>query len=239
MKAETFISSIHSSCALESTPARDEGGYCRLRERPVLVLISSSRVVRVRSDTVLAQSYHALRIVSKQSPISSPSRECLTISRVHTRRIQTLSFPSTPSTLSNSTPSHQHLLAGLRQNSNSFCAMPTALAAPAESPRTSVRRRASAMEQITAFCGSAARCPQVSSWLNPLSCVSTSRKDMKMMMRSYPAVSISMRCCSVVPGSSLFLRPEKMPFCRSSALLAARLISIISCCWMSLLGGMA
>lgn len=44
----------------------------------------------------------------------------LTISKVQTRRIQTFNFPSTPSTPSSSTPSHQHRLAGLRQKSRSF-----------------------------------------------------------------------------------------------------------------------
>lgn len=56
---------------------------------------------------------------------------------------------------------------------------------------------------------------------------------------THPAVSISIRCCSVVPGSSLLRRPEKMPFCFSKALPAARLTSIISCCSMSFFGGMA
>jgi hypothetical protein len=55
----------------------------------------------------------------------------------------------------------------------------------------------------------------------------------------YPAVSISIRCCSVVPGSSLFLRPEKMPSCFSSAFPAALFTSIISVCSMSRLGGIA
>lgn len=45
---------------------------------------------------------------------------------------------------------------------------------------------------------------------------------------THPAVNISIRCCSVVPGSSLFLRPEKMPSCFNSASPAARLISSIS-----------
>ncbi len=44
----------------------------------------------------------------------------------------------------------------------------------------------------------------------------------------YPAVNISIRCASVVPGSSLFLSPLKMPSCLSSARAAARLTSIIS-----------
>jgi len=41
---------------------------------------------------------------------------------------------------------------------------------------------------------------------------------------THPAVSISIRCCSVDPFSSLFRRPEKMPSCLRSALPAARLI---------------
>lgn len=79
------------------------------------------------------------------------------ISRVHTLLIQTLSFlPSTPSTLSSSTPSHQHRRAGFRQKSSSFWAMPTALL-PMSLPRMSERRRASARLQITALLGSPAR----------------------------------------------------------------------------------
>ena len=38
----------------------------------------------------------------------------------------------------------------------------------AGSPRTSLRSRASAMEQMTALWGSAARWPQVSAWSKPL-----------------------------------------------------------------------
>jgi len=89
------------------------------------------------------------------------------ISKVHTLRIQTFNLPSTPSTWSSSTPSHQHLRAGFRQKSNSFCAIPTALLFAA-SPRMSVRNRASAMEQMTALFGSAARWPHVSAWSKPL-----------------------------------------------------------------------
>lgn len=100
---------------------------------------------------------------------SGPQRNPITlISSVHTLLIHTFNFPSTPSTLSNSTPSHQHLLAGLRQNRSNFCAMPTTLLLASLPPRTSVRRRASASEQITALLGSLARCPQLSEWLNPL-----------------------------------------------------------------------
>ena len=56
---------------------------------------------------------------------------------------------------------------------------------------------------------------------------------------THPAVNISIKCCSVVPGSSLFRRPEKIPFCFSKASPAARLTSIISCCSISRRGGMA
>jgi len=63
---------------------------------------------------------------------------------------------------------HQHRLAGLRQNSSSFCAIPTALLLEADSPRMSVRRRASAIEQTTALLGSAARWPQMSARSKPL-----------------------------------------------------------------------
>lgn len=85
------------------------------------------------------------------------------ISSVHTRLIHTLSLPSTPSTSSNSTPSHQHLLAGLRQKSRSFCAMPTALLFPRSLPRISLRSLASARLQTTALPGSPARWPHLSS----------------------------------------------------------------------------
>lgn len=89
-------------------------------------------------------------------------RRAVTISRVHTRLIHTFNFPSTPSTSSNSTPSHQHLRAGFRQKSSSFCAMPTTLL-PARSPLMSVRNLASARLQTTALLGSPARWPQRSS----------------------------------------------------------------------------
>lgn len=89
-------------------------------------------------------------------------RHVLTISNVQTLRIHTLSLPSTPSTLSSSTPSHQQRRAGLRQKSRSFCAMPTALLFRSL-PLISVRNRASAMLQITALLGSPARWPQRSS----------------------------------------------------------------------------
>ena len=56
-------------------------------------------------------------------------------------------------------------------------------------------------------------------------------------LKTHPAVSISIRCCSVVPGSSLFRRPEKMPSCFSNASPAARLTSSISGCEMSRCGG--
>lgn len=45
----------------------------------------------------------------------------LTISSVHTRRIQTFTlWPSHPSTSASSTPSHQQRRAGFRQNRSSF-----------------------------------------------------------------------------------------------------------------------
>ena len=91
-----------------------------------------------------------------------------TISKVQTLLIQTLSFPSTPSTLSSSTPSHQHLRAGFLQNNRSFCAMPTALLLANSLPLMSVLRRARAKLHITALLGSPARCPQRSSLWNPL-----------------------------------------------------------------------
>ncbi len=66
---------------------------------------------------------------SQRSPSQERRKARLTISRVQTRRIQTLSLPpSTPSTRSSSVPSHQHRRAGFRQNSKSFCAMPSAAA---------------------------------------------------------------------------------------------------------------
>lgn len=91
----------------------------------------------------------------------------LTISKVHTLLIHTFSVPLTPSTSSSSTPSHQHLLAGFLQKSNSFCAIPTALLL-AKSPLMSVRSLASAKLQMTALFGSPARWPHRSSWLKPL-----------------------------------------------------------------------
>lgn len=118
----------------------------------------------------LAEANNALRNARQQAARQFDIKtSCqLTISRVHTLRIQTFSVPCTPSTSSSSTPSHQHRLAGLRQNSSSFCAMPTALLLVVESPRMSVRRRASAIEQTTALLGSAARWPQVSARSKPL-----------------------------------------------------------------------
>ena len=92
----------------------------------------------------------------------------LTISSVQTLLIQTFSLPSTPRTLSSSTPSHQQRRAGFRQKRSSFCAIPTALLLAASLPLMSVRRRASAMLQMTALLGSPARWPQWSSWLKPL-----------------------------------------------------------------------
>jgi hypothetical protein len=65
------------------------------------------------------------------------------------------------------------------------------------------------------------------------------QEEMEELEDIYPAVNISIKCCSVVPGSSLFLKPEKMPSCFSSALPAALFTSIISVDSMSLRGGMA
>lgn len=56
---------------------------------------------------------------------------------------------------------------------------------------------------------------------------------------THPAVNISIRCASVVPGSSLLFRPLKMPSCLSKARAAARLTSIISAWPISFLCGMA
>ena len=56
---------------------------------------------------------------------------------------------------------------------------------------------------------------------------------------THPAVNISMRCCSVVPGSSLFLNPENIPSCFNSAFPAALFTSIISCASIFFLGGIA
>jgi hypothetical protein len=61
----------------------------------------------------------------------------------------------------------------------------------------------------------------------------------KVHEQVYPAVSISIRCCSVVPGSSLFLSPENIPSCFNRAFPAALFTSIISACSMSLRGGIA
>lgn len=91
----------------------------------------------------------------------------LTISSVQTRRTQTLTTPSTPSTSLRSRPSHQHRRAGFLQNSRSFWAIPTALLF-ARSPLISVRSLASARLQMTALLGSGARCPHWSSRSNPL-----------------------------------------------------------------------
>ena len=160
----------------------------------------------------------------------------LTISSVQTLLIQTFSLPSTPSTFSSSTPSHQHLRAGFLQNSSSFCAMPTTLLLASSLPLISVLRRARARLQMTALLGSGARWPQRSSLWKPLlgnqQLHQSDRRDIKgwtvIKKSAYPAVSISIRCCSVVPVSSLRRNPEKMPFCSSNALPAARFTSIIS-----------
>lgn len=156
------------------------------------------------------------------------------ISSVHTLLIHTLSFPSTPSTPSSSTPSHQHLRAGFRQKRSSFCAIPTALF-PSSFPRISVRNRARARLQMTALFGSFALWPQWSLRLKPLFQISSSLLSDR---RAYPAVSISIRCCSVVPGSSLRRNPEKIPSCFNSALPAALFTSIISGCSIPACGGM-
>lgn len=117
-------------------------------------------------DIILDQSRSVLKVsVSKLRQMETVQKH--TISRVHTRRIQTFSFPSTPSTLSNSIPSHQQRLAGFLQKSSSFWAIPTE-ALPFKSPRISVRSFAKAKLQITALLGSGARWPQESSWLKPL-----------------------------------------------------------------------
>lgn len=118
----------------------------------------NSKTIAVPPERVLESK--RMRSKCQRSPITL-------ISNVHTLLIHTLSLPSTPSTFVNSTPSHQHLRAGFRQNSNNFCAMPTALL-PISFPRTSVRNRARARLQITALLGSPARCPHRSSWLKPL-----------------------------------------------------------------------
>lgn len=116
--------------------------------------------------------------------------------------------------------------------------MPTALLFARSLPLMSVRRRARAMLQMTALFGSPARCPHRSSWLKPLH-LRLVLSSLRLKDGAYPAVNISMRCCSVVPGSSLLRSPEKMPSCFSSASPAARLTSIISGCEMSRWGGIA
>ena len=109
---------------------------------------------------------NALKVSSQQGRSPSSSNRH-TISKVQTRRIQIFSLPSTPSTSSSSTPSHQHLRAGFLQNNNNFWAMPTALL-PAKSPLTSVRNLANARLHMTALLGSPARCPHRSSYSKPL-----------------------------------------------------------------------
>lgn len=156
------------------------------------------------------------------------------ISNVQTLLIHTFSFPSTPSTPSSSTPSHQHLRAGFLQNRSNFCAIPTALF-PISPPRMSVRNLASARLQMTALFGSFALWPQWSSWLNPLSNVSN--YPCYCSLNTYPAVNISIKCCSVVPVSSLLRSPEKIPSCFNNAFPAALLTSIISGCSISGRGG--
>ena len=119
--------------------------------------IQKSREGSVHGPQRSAMTLYCLQLADVDSESSG-----LTISNVHTRRIHTLSFPSTPSTSLNSTPSHQHLLAGFRQKSRSFCAIPTALL-PVKSPLMSVLNLASARLQMTALFGSPARWPQQSS----------------------------------------------------------------------------
>lgn len=117
---------------------------------------------------MLSWGYHlspmtlCTRTSQSNKELTEPGRNSLTISRVHTRRIQTFNFPSTPSTPSNSIPSHQQRLAGFLQKSNSFWAMPTE-ALLLRSPLISVRSFANARLQITALLGSGARWPQESS----------------------------------------------------------------------------
>jgi hypothetical protein len=83
--------------------------------------------------------------------------EVYTISSVHTLLIHTFNLPSTPRTLSSSTPSHQQRRAGFLQKRSSFCAIPTALLLARSLPLMSVLRRASAILQMTALLGSPAR----------------------------------------------------------------------------------
>ena len=144
------------------------------RRRALSVKIPNSDLAHITSATAHYRSPMTLwnRIRSATNPcpmtmtLQRPLQEYhsknweetpLTISKVHTLRIHTFNFPCTPSTPSNSTPSHQHLLAGFRQKSNSFCAIPTAFASPPAEPRMSVRSRANAREQMTALFGSGAR----------------------------------------------------------------------------------
>lgn len=130
--------------------------------------------VEINTPSVLAKANDALEGVHvsrvQMLPTSKPGQ--LTISRVQTRLIHTLSFPSTPRTFSSSTPSHQQRRAGFLQKSNSFCAIPTALLLARSLPLISVLRRARAMLQMTALLGSPARWPHRSSWLKPLYLVS-------------------------------------------------------------------
>ena len=114
-----------------------------------------------------------------------------TISRVQTLLIHTFSLPSTPLTLSSSTPSHQHRRAGFLQKRSSFCAMPTALLLARSLPLMSVRRRANAMLQMTALFGSPARCPHWSSWLNPLRIMSVRSLTQKHQLLTQQSASRS------------------------------------------------
>lgn len=129
--------------------------YLKAKARPAPAGFPPLLLFHKRSDASCSSFERSQYSLNHRRPMTL-------ISSVHTRLIHTLSFPSTPSTLSSSTPSHQHLLAGLRQNSNSFCAMPTALL-PISLPRMSLRSLARARLQTTALLGSPARCPHWSS----------------------------------------------------------------------------
>jgi hypothetical protein len=150
----------------QSKPSQpDHGGYSRSRipkRKPYNFVV---KVDATQRSPITLCTIVSVPIITGD-PYQEPGVEH-TISSVHTLRIQTFNLPSTPSTLSNSTPSHQHLRAGFRQNSNSFCAIPTALLDKFSS-LTPVRRRARAILQMTALFGSPARWPHWSSWLKPL-----------------------------------------------------------------------
>jgi hypothetical protein len=149
------------------------------------------------------------------------ARQVHTISSVHTLLIHTFSLPSTPLTLSSSTPSHQHRRAGFLQKRSSFWAVGYVVALDV-GPQTCECDTAD--DGLVGFAGAVTPAVVV---------VKTTARVSKQELAdeaiyTYPAVNISIRCCSVVPGSSLFLRPEKIPSCLSKASPAARLTSIIS-----------